>query len=201
MIGSDGSTIDLVRMLEIGYGLVLGPIYGPITAFIGAVIGKMIKGGGIGLFFTPLAAVSTFVAAMIGRNKGKYWWVSAITLFALILGWYVFETGRIVWYYPIMHVAGLIILVALRGRISEWMWSGDTRMMSIGTLICSFCSTVAGHILGGLIFVVMLRPEPGLFTATIVISIVERIGISVGASFFARSLIGALDNMYPELLD
>ena len=40
MIGAEGSTIDLVRMLEIGYGLVLGPVYGPAAAFLGAIVGK-----------------------------------------------------------------------------------------------------------------------------------------------------------------
>jgi len=121
MIGTDGSTIDLVRTLEIG------------------------KGGGFGLFFTPLAAVSAFVAAMIGRDNGRRWWVAAGVEIALIACWYLFETGRAVWYLPAMHVAGLLTLLVLRTRIGEWMGSEDRRMMSVGAFICSFASTVAGH--------------------------------------------------------
>ena len=53
VIGMPGSKIDAVRALEIGYGLILGPIYGPIAAFLGSVVGKTLTGGGVGLFLTP----------------------------------------------------------------------------------------------------------------------------------------------------
>ena len=201
MIGAEGSSIDLVRMLEIGYGLVLGPMYGPIAAFIGAVIGKMLTGGGFGLFFTPLAAVSAFVAAMIGRDNGRYWWVAAGVEAVLIAGWYVFETGRIVWYYPVMHVASLVALIVLRTRISDWIDSEDRSRMSLGVFICSFASTVAGHMLGGLIFIVLLAPDPALFIALMVVSIIERIGISFGATVFATSMLITVRKIYPELLE
>ena len=201
MIGADGSSIDLVRMLEIGYGLVLGPMYGPISVFIGAVIGKMLTGGGFGLFFTPLAAVSAFVAAMIGRDNGRYWWVAAGVEAVLIAGWYVFETGRIVWYYPVMHVASLVALIVLRTRISDWIDSEDRSRMSLGVFICSFASTVAGHMLGGLIFIVLLAPDPALFIALMAVSIIERIGVSFGATVFATSLLITVRKIYPELLE
>ena len=201
MIGAEGSSIDLVRMLEIGYGLVLGPMYGPIAAFIGAVIGKMLTGGGFGLFFTPLAAVSAFVAAMIGRDNGRYWWVAAGVEAVLIAGWYVVETGRIVWYYPVMHVASLVALLVLRTRISDWIDSEDRSRMSLGVFICSFASTVAGHMLGGLIFIVLLAPDPALFIALMAVSIIERIGISFGATVFATSLLITVRKIYPELLE
>ena len=201
MIGAEGSTIDLVRMLEIGYGLVLGPIHGAIAAFIGAVVGKMLTGGGFGLFFTPLAAVSAFVAAMIGRDNGRYWWVAAGVEAVLIAGWYVFETGRIVWYYPVMHVTSLVVLLVLRTRISEWTKSEDRGRMSLGVFICSFASTVAGHMLGGLIFIVLLAPDPALFVTLMVVSIIERIGISFGSTVFATSLLITVRKVYPELLD
>ncbi len=201
MIGGDGSTIDLVRMLEIGYGLALGPVYGPIAAFMGALVGKALQGGGLGMFFTPLAAVSAFVAAMIGRERGRYWWVAAGVDAVLISGWYFFETGRIVWYFPVMHIASLIALLVLRNRLSEWIFSEDRRMMSIGVFICSFVSTVTGHMLGNLIFIVLLAPAPSLFVAIMVISIFERVGISIGATLFATSLLMAVKKIYPELLE
>ncbi len=201
MIGADGSTIDLVRMLEIGYGLVLGPFYGPVAAFMGAIVGKMITGGGFSLFFTPLAAVTAFEAAMIGRENGKYWWVAAGVEAVLIGSWYLFETGRVVWYFPVMHVTALLALLILRGRISKWINSEDRRLMSIGVFICSFASTVAGHMLGNLIFIILLAPAPSLFVAIMVVSIFERVGISIGATAFATSLLLAVRKIYPELLD
>lgn len=201
MIGTNGSTIDLVRMLEIGYGLALGPVYGPLTAFTGAVIGKMIKGGGFALFFTPLAAVSAFVAAMIGRDNGRRWWVAAGVMALLIVCWYLFETGRTVWYLPLMHVASLLTVLVLRTRIGEWIASEDRRMMGVGAFLCSFASTVAGHMLGNLIFIVLLAPEPSLFIAVMLVSFIERLGISIGATVFATSLLITIRKLYPELLE
>ncbi len=201
MIGGDGSTIDLVRMLEIGYGLALGPIYGPIAAFIGALVGKMLKGGGFGMFFTPLAGLSALVAALIGRSNGRYWWAAAGVEAVLIAGWYVFETGRVVWYFPLMHAASLLVLLVLRNRISEWINSEDRRTMSIGLFICSFASTVAGHMLGNLLFITLLAPEPTMFIAIMVVSIFERVGIAIGATIFAASMLLAVRRVYPELLD
>ena len=69
MIGVSGSKIDIVRSLEMGYGFILGPILGPITAFLGAIVGKLMTGGGIGIFFTPLAFVSALVAASLNRER------------------------------------------------------------------------------------------------------------------------------------
>jgi hypothetical protein len=201
MIGAEGATIDLVRMLEIGYGLVLGPVYGPLAAFIGAVVGRMLKGGGFSLFFTPLAALTPFVAAMIGRENGRYWWVAAGVEAALVASWYLFETGRIVWYFPAMHVVSLIVLFVLRKRISNWINSEDRSKMSIGVFICSFISTVTGHMLGNLIFLILLSPEPILFATIMVVSILERVGISIGATIFATSLLIAVRKIYPELLN
>lgn len=201
MIGGDGSTIDLVRMLEIGYGLALGPVYGPIAAFMGALVGKFLQGGGLGMFFTPLAALSAFVAAMIGREEGRFWWVAAGVEAVLIAGWYVFETGRVVWYFPVMHVASFLVLLLLRSRISKWIESSDRGRMSLGTFLCSFISTVTGHMLGNLIFIVLLAPEPSLFVAIMVVSVFERIGISVGATVFATSLLITVRKIYPELLE
>lgn len=201
MIGAEGTTIDLVRMLEIGYGLVLGPVYGPIAAFIGAVVGKMLKGGGFGLFFTPLAAVSAFVAAMLGRGIKNGWVGAAGALGALTAGWYVFETGRAVPLYPVIQFVGLAIILVFRDRISEMINSEDRRTLTIGVLLCSFPSTVTGHMLGGLIYIFLLNPAASIFMGILPIAIIERVGISIGATLFGASLVLAVRKIYPELLE
>ena len=201
MIGAEGTTIDLVRMLEIGYGLVLGPVYGPAAAFIGAVVGKMLKGGGFGLFFTPLAAVSAFIAALLGRGIKKGWMGATGVLGILTAGWYLFETGRTVPLYPMIQYAGLAIILIFRERISEMIKSEDRKTVTLGVLLCSFPSTVTGHMLGGLIYIVLLNPAPSLFVGILPIAIMERVAISIGATLFGTSLILAVRKIYPELLE
>ena len=73
--------------------------------------------------------------------------------------------------------------------------------MIIGLLVCSFVSTVAGHMLGNLIFIVLLAPDPSLVVAIMVVSVFERVGITIGATLFAASLLVAVRRIYPELLD
>jgi hypothetical protein len=201
MIGAEGTTIDMVRMLEIGYGLVLGPIYGPIAAFIGAVVGKMLKGGGFGLFFTPLAAVSAFIAAMLGRGIKRGWMGAAAVLGALTAGWYMFETGRTVPLYPVIQFVGLAIILLFRGRISEMIKAEDRRTVTLGVLLCSFPSTVTGHMLGGLIYIVLLDPAASIFMGILPIAIIERVAITIGATLFGTSLILAVRKIYPDLLE
>jgi hypothetical protein len=201
MIGAEGTTIDMVRMLEIGYGLVLGPIYGPIAAFIGAVVGKMLKGGGFGLFFTPLAAVSAFIAAMLGRGIKRGWMGAAAVLGALTAGWYMFETGRTVPLYPVIQFVGLAIILLFRGRISEMIKAEDRRTVTLGVLLCSFPSTVTGHMLGGLIYIVLLDPAASIFMGILPIALIERIAITIGATLFGTSLILAVRKIYPDLLE
>ena len=201
MIGADGSSIDPVRMLEIGYGLVLGPVYGPITAFLGAFVGKLMKGGGFGLFFTPLAAVSAFVAAMLGRGDHKGWTTAAGTLGLLTAGWYVFDTGRAVPFYPLLQFAGLAIILLFRDKIGKMIKSDDKAEVTKGVLLCSFPATITGHMLGGLLFIVLLDPASSLFVGILPIATLERVGISIGATLFGTSLILAVRQIYPELLE
>ncbi len=201
MIGAEGTTIDLVRMLEIGYGLVLGPIYGPAAAFIGAVVGKMLKGGGFGLFFTPLAAVSAFTAAMLGRGIKGGWLGAAGVLGFLTAGWYLFETGRTVPLYPMIQFVGLAIILVFRDGISEMIKSEERKTVTLGVLLCSFPSTVTGHMLGGLIYIVLLNPAASLFMGILPIAIIERVAITIGATLFGTSLILAVRKIYPELLE
>jgi predicted membrane protein len=201
MIGAEGTTIDMVRMLEIGYGLVLGPVYGPAAAFIGAVVGKMLKGGGFGLFFTPLAAVSAFIAAMLGRGIKRGWIGAAGVLGALTAGWYLFETGRTVPLYPVIQFVGLAIILVFRDRISEMIKSEDRKTVTLGVLLCSFSSTVTGHMLGGLIYIVLLNPAASIFVGILPIAIIERVAITIGATLFGTSLVLAVRKIYPDLLE
>ncbi len=201
MIGAEGTTIDMVRMLEIGYGLVLGPVYGPAAAFIGAVVGKMLKGGGFGLFFTPLAAVSAFIAAMLGRGIKRGWVGAAGVLGALTAGWYLFETGRTAPLYPAIQFVGLAIILVFRDRISEMIKSEDRKTVTLGVLLCSFPSTVTGHMLGGLIYIVLLNPAASIFVGILPIAIIERVAITIGATLFGTSLVLAVRKIYPDLLE
>jgi uncharacterized membrane protein len=199
MIGVPGSKIDLVRALEISYGIVLGPIYGPITAFLGAIVGKTLTGGGVGLFFTPLAPITAFVAANMKIRGG--WKNSAVIILMLILVWYMSPMGRRAYLAPILHVAGLIIVVALGERIFTYLNSENRTKLYFGLFLAGLPSTLAGHIAGNIIYLNLFNPAPEFFVAILPVSTAERLVIALIATIVGAPIIYGVRLFYPELLE
>jgi hypothetical protein len=204
MFGVSGSNIDIVRSLEMVYGLVLGPVLGPLTAFTGAVVGKTLTGGGFGMFFTPLAPVSAFMAAALSRPRAfkvKGWVLASAVLGVLIVGWYGIGTGLVVPYYPVFHLIGLGIIILFRDKLVSYTRSEDKGRLSLGVALCSFPSTMAGHMLGNLIFIFLLSPEPLFFMSILPVSIAERLALTALATFISVPLLIVMRRLYPELLN
>jgi len=203
LIGVPGSNIDIVRSLEMGYGFILGPVFGPLTAFLGAIVGKVLTGGGFGMYFTPLAPVSAFVAACLSRRevlKVKGWMIAAGILIALIVGWYATPTGRAVPFYPVLHLAALGIIIMFRGRLADYLDSEDKRTLSLGVALSSFSSTMAGHMLGNLIFISLLSPSPLFFMSILLISAIERFVLTLLSTIIVVPLLVVVRDLYPELM-
>ncbi len=204
MIGVPDSKIDIVRALEMSYGLILGPIFGPLAAFLGALIGKTITGGGSGLFFTPLALVSAFAAACLGRKRvfGIPGWVpGSLPLTLFIVAWFMTDTGRAVPVVIAPHVFALAVTLLLRGKIADWVGSEERGKVVLGVMVVSMVGTMTGHILGNLIFIALFSPSPLLFLAILPVSIVERTVITAVSTVVGVPLMAAVRRFYPELND
>ena len=202
LIGVPESKIDATRALEIAYGLILGPLYGPLAAFLGAVIGKVLTGGN--LFFTLPALVTPFVAATLGRKLMagvRGWMVGAAVLLATIGGWYLTETGRAAPYYPLLHLVGLAVILIFREKIQVLIHSGKRERVALGVGLCSFPSTLAGHMLGNLIFIVLFSPSPLFFMSLLPVSTAERLVITFLATVVGAPLINVVSNAYPKLIE
>lgn len=184
VIGAPGADIDLARSLDIGYGLILGIVLGPLASFLGSLVGKAVTGGGIGLLFTPPALATSFLAAALSRERvGPFrgWTMAAATLAALILAWLALPVGREAWAYATLHVAGLAELLVLRGWITKLLGSADRKRLALGVLLTSYPATMAGHMVGTIIFAIVLSPPAGLFLALIPVTGIERLAICLVA--------------------
>jgi hypothetical protein len=203
MLGSPGSEIDFVRGLEMMYGLILGPIYGPIAAFLGAIIGKFLTGGGVGLFFTPLAPVSAFMAAVIGRKDfGKNGWRISIVIFgALIVGYYLTSIGRDAALYPVLHVISFLLILIIGGKIKNLVENSDRKKVALGIALLSLPSTMAGHILGTIIYIVMFSPSALFFLSILPVTIVERFTITAISIIVTTPIIIVVREQYPDLFN
>jgi len=195
IIGLPSSEIDLARSLEPAYGLILGPVLGPSSALLGAVVGKLIVGDSIGLLFAPLAIVSAFVAAALNRRTVlgvRGWMIALIITASLIACWYATPAGRSVPIYPIPHVIGLVLLLVFRGRITDDLQSSDKKKLSREVMLASYPATISGQMLGNLIFLFLFKPEPAFFLAVAPVTLAERIVLTLVATAISVPLILAV---------
>jgi hypothetical protein len=204
IVGVSGSEIDLVRSLEPAYGILLGPAFGTIAAFLGALVGKLISGDSIGLLFTPLALISTFIVAILYRRTIfgiAGWAISVGILLSLTLGWYLHPAGISVPYYTIPHLIAIIILIIFRSNLSNMLRSDSKRQLALGVLLSSFPATMAGNMLGNLIFMAVFNPPPLFFAALLPIMVAERLLISFLSVALSVPLILAVRNLYPHIIE
>jgi hypothetical protein len=198
MIGAPGTDIDLARSLDVGYGLILGIALGPLASFMGSLVGKALSGGGIGLLFTPPAIATSLLAASLARERVgpvKGWHVAVATLAIPMAVWFLLPLGREAWPYAMLHAAGLAEILLLRGWLTSLLKSRDRRRLALGILLTSYPATMAGHMVGTLIFVSLFAPTAGFFIALTPITAIERVVISIIAMAIGVPLVVAMRGM------
>jgi hypothetical protein len=203
MIDVPGSRISLTRALEMSYGFLLGPFIGPLTSFVGALVGNTLSGG-TSFLYTPLALISTFIAAVLARNNFfgiRGWMIGAIVDLVLIMGWYITPVGYSIPYYPIPHLIGLLVMVLLGNKIHEYLNSKDRRKLILGALLASYPSTMAGHMAGNLIFIQTVNPSAAYFISLLPISIIERLTITAISTALAAPLLLMTREVFPDLFE
>jgi len=199
VVGLPSAEIDFVRGLEPVYGIMLGPIIGPGAAFLGAVVGKLIFGEISSIIFTPLALVSTLIAAFIYQRsffRAPGWALSSAIMGALIIAWYLTPTGIQAPLYPIFHIFAMIGVLTLRGRLTTMLRSSVKKEVVLGMFICSFAATMAGNMLGNLVFIFLFNPSPLLFVGLLPITLIERVIISWIATGVGASLLISIKDKY-----
>jgi len=130
IVGVSGSNIKFDAVLAPIYGLVIGPYLG----FLAALIGGLITAGSP---FSILTSFSPAVSAMVAgfltqRDAGsngsriKGWMLASLVLGLLIAGWYLTGVGQRAPFYPILHIAALVMVLVTRN------WTAD-RFREAGT--------------------------------------------------------------------
>jgi len=129
------------------------------------------------------------------------WVLSTGVLASLILGWYATPTGRSIPFYPVIHLVALGVILAFREKLVDYLSSEDKGRLTLGAALASFPSTMAGHMLGNLIFIQLFKPEPLFFMTVLPVSAIERGVLTAMATFFSVPLITAVRSLYPDLLE
>ncbi len=198
VIGAPGTDIDLARSLDVGYGLILGIALGPLASFMGSFVGKALTGGGIGFLFTPPAIATSLLAAFLARDKVgpvKGWHLAAATLALPMAAWFLLPLGREAWTYALLHAVGLVEILVLGGRTTGLLKSRERGKLTLGIFLASYPATMAGHMVGTIIFATVLGPTAGFFIALTPITAIERVVISLIATAIGVPLVVAMRGM------
>jgi len=214
IVGMAGARITLDAAIAPVYGLIIGPYLGAIAAFLGGIIVAGYKGWHLFSVLTSFCpAVSALVAGtLISRRRGpiRNWVVSALVLIVLIAGWYGTGVGRRAPLYPVLHIAGLLLVLRLRGWASDLYQSGVGWRLTLAVAASSYAGIIADHMLGNLIFItgigwfIPLKVVGGwlkglglpsgsaLCMYMLPVSTVERLAMTAVATIFGVALITAL---------
>jgi uncharacterized membrane protein len=126
VVGVPDASIKLDAAMAPIYGLILGPYLGSLAALIG---GFVTAGSAFDILTSFCPAVSALMAGFLtrrnlGNNEGKIkgWMIAALVLGLLILGWYLTGVGQRAPFYPILHVAGFILIFATGERTAKAYW-------------------------------------------------------------------------------
>lgn len=148
IVGTPGANIKFDAVVAPIYGLVIGPYLG----FAAALFGGLITANSpfdVLTSFSP--AVSALVAGLLTQksivnpeNRIKGWMGAAGVLSVLVLGWFFTDVGQQAPFYPILHIAGIIMILATRGwpakvfekeEIAERKWQTKTIYLIAGIVV------------------------------------------------------------------
>lgn len=217
------------------FGFVLGPYLGFIAAFLGAMIGLVMPpgiSGDVGGFLMPFCpAISAFVAGSVTSKsmitkKIKGWMIGALTLFVLILLWYVYCFGpwnftygpltekrmAYVISYPILHFTGLMIPLIFRSKLSQLFTVIQKGKFSIPVALACWSAILSDQMLGNLIWIIVRFPVvwpdvysilPEYFLGSIPAVLPERITFTVVATLITVVLVPVLISakLMPRMLE
>ena len=151
IVGMPDASIKFDAVLAPIYGLVIGPYLG----FLAALFGGLITAGSPFSILTSFCpAVSALIAGLLTQksfgsdnSKIKGWMLASVALGLLILGWYFTGVGQRSPFYPILHFAGLVVMLVTRDWIAKAFKEGKVEGGS--------WHVKPAYFLGGIIIIVM----------------------------------------------
>lgn len=190
VVGVEGAKIGIVSSVVPIFGLLLGPWLGFASAFMGSTVSRVLSGANAFTWLTlPAMPLSAFLAGCLSRrNVGvlKGWMVSALTLGGLILAWYATWMGKAALLYPLLHWAGMAIILIFREALSFFYNQISRAEFTLSVGLCGFASVMVAHMCGTLAFVcaaefafINAPLVPDFFIALVPVVAVERLVLTL----------------------
>jgi len=167
MVGVSGGTFSLADVIAPLYGIILGP-WGALSVTLGTFLAfafgrPMIF---LGLDFLP-SAVDVLLVGLLMQGKRLLAVVIYVVLFmAFLLNPYTsilipisipLLNLKMLVFYPWLHLAALIVLISpLSKKAPEWVNGSSLKNITYGVLIFTFIGTIAQHLVGGILYELVL---------------------------------------------
>lgn len=209
MVGT-GATFHLSDILAPLYGILLGPLIGGASIFLGTFV-AIVFGTPVtffGLDFLPAFVVAVALGFLV---KGK--WLPVVILNALLLVLYAINPLTVNFIvtpwgtvpYLWMHIAAFIVLISPLGhRAGKWVKSDKATAVTAGFIILAFVGTMMQHLTGGILYEVVLgqivgsvppSAFQGIWNVVFYIYPWERLALIIGAVVVGVPVTRALRKM------
>jgi hypothetical protein len=211
MIGVSGAAFSLSDIIAPIYGVILGPLIGPLSVILGTFIAIALGKPVIFLFldFLP-ATLNALVVGLILRRR----FVPAIALNVIILAAFlanpltaIFVTVNllsqsIVLPFHWMHYLALAVLISPLSRMAaEWVREASTANLAKGLVVLSLIGTMLQQSTGSILYEVILgqylgvvKPESWLLIWNTVFYIypIERVVLVILATVVGTPIVRSL---------
>lgn len=208
MIGVSGAVFSLSDMIAPIYGVILGPLIGPLSVILGTflaiALGKPVTF--LYLDFLP-ATLNALVVGMILHRR----FAPAIALNIILLAIFLanplttifvnvnLPNQSIALPFHWMHYAALVALISpLSRRAAEWVRGTSAANLAKGLAVLTFIGTMLQHSTGGILFEVILgqylgvvKPEayPFIWNTVFYIYPVERVVLIILATVVGTPIV------------
>jgi len=123
IIGLSSASIKFDAALAPIYGMILGPYLGFLAGLVG---GLVVAESPFSVLTSFATAISAFVAGFLVQSvhaseekRIRGWMIASAVVGLLIIGWYATLVGQLFPFYPVLHLAGLFIILVGRGKIAK----------------------------------------------------------------------------------
>ncbi|MDR2729933.1 MAG: hypothetical protein LBB81_03430 [Treponema sp.] len=203
-----GGTFSLSSALAPLSGIFFGPAAGALCSAVGGFIGSLIAPHtawmGLGTFI--IGTTTAFTSGCIAWGRGAPVSVNANGGFVIngaiiiyIIGtllWFTQETGRGIFYFPLIYY-GLGFIALVTGSIfSERMFTSKKKVFLFTAVwISAFGGMIGGASIGNFFSLVLYRQPVEIWAVLTIVAPIERVIFAAGAMLIGVPLLSGMNKM------
>jgi hypothetical protein len=202
MIGVPAGRFYLSDILAPTYGIILGPYVGGLSVILGTFVtfalGNPVTF--VGLDFLP-ALVNTIAIGFLFKRK---WWPAVVLNSVLLVGFVLhplttvfIQVGSISVPFVWLHLVAFVVLLSPLGRkAAQWVETLKPIKITAGLVILAFIGTMMQHLMGSILWDIIMQPPSGYWATIFIAYPVERSIIVALTVFVGVPLIRTLKKSF-----